>query len=449
MNRTDSPLRSRIAGALAAALGISVLAFLVAAAPAGRAPVFVPAHDPAAAHAASMFTQGRRTFREDTFGDEAFWGGALRLHEGIEGAALGGVGPGVSPKTALAVGLKVDSDALPDSLKDALKAGQVNLDDPATTLALVKLDSVVGVHGAFDGGGKLTAVGIQCALCHSTVDDSFAPGIGRRLDGWANRDLNVGAIVSLSPDLSPVASALGVDVATVKNVLASWGPGKFDAELILDGKARGPNGSSAVLIPPAFGLAGVNLHTWTGWGSVTNWNAFVATLEMHGQGTYLDERLDDAGQFPLAAANGLGHVRSSPDLVTPKLGALEFYQLAIPAPKPPAGSFDAAAAGRGKLVFEGSARCATCHVPPLFTEPGWNMHTPAEIGIDDFQADRAPDHAYRTSPLAGLWSHAKGGYYHDGRFATLRDVVDHYDGTFALGLTEAQKTDLVEYLKSL
>jgi len=246
-----------------------------------------------------------------------------------------------------------------------------------------------------------------------------------------------------------VASALGVDVATVKNVLASWGPGKFDAELILDGKARGPNGSSAVLIPPAFGLAGVNLHTWTGWGSVTNWNAFVATLEMHGQGTYLDERLDDAGQFPLAAANGLGHVRSSPDLVTPKLGALEFYQLAIPAPKPPAGSFDAAAAGRGKLVFEGSARCATCHVPPLFTEPGWNMHTPAEIGIDDFQADRAPDHAYRTSPLAGLWSHAKGGYYHDGRFATLRDVVDHYDGTFALGLTEAQKADLVEYLKSL
>jgi hypothetical protein len=397
-----------------------------------------------------MLDRGRSTFRYDTFGDESYWGGTLRLHEAIEGAANGGVGPGVSPKTALAVGLKVDSDSLPASVKDAIAAGQVNLDDPATTLALLKLDAVVGVKGTFDGSGKLSTVGIRCALCHSTVDDSFAPGIGRRLDGWANRDLNVGAIVSLAPDLSPIASLLGTDVATVRTVLASWGPGKFDAELNLDGKAFRPDGKpAATLIPPAFGLAGVNLHTWTGWGSIPYWNAYVAVLEMHGHGTFFDSRLNDAGKFPIAAANGFGDVRADPDLVTPKLAALHAYQLSLAAPKPATGSFDGGAAARGKLVFEGAGRCATCHVPPLFTEPGWNMHTPEEIGVDDFQASRSPDGRYRTSPLAGLWSHAKGGFYHDGRFATLRDVVDHYDGTFGLGLTEAQKADLVEYLKSL
>lgn len=436
--------------AIGALGGAAVLVTLVAAAPASSPRRAVSAPDAAKTRAAQMLDQGRNTFRYDTFGDESFWGDTLRLHEAIEGAALGGVGPGVSPKTALAVGLKVDSDALPGSLKDALKAGQVNLDDPATTLALLKLDAVVGVRGTFDGSGKLSAVGIRCALCHSTVDDSFAPGIGRRRDGWANRDLNVGAIVSLAPDLSAIASLLGTDVATVRTVLASWGPGKFDAELILDGKAFRPDGKpAATLLPPAFGLAGVNLHTWTGWGSVTHWNALVAVLEMHGHGTFFDPRLNDAAKFPIAAANGFGDVRADPDLVTPKLAALHFYQLALAAPKPPAGSFDAGAAARGKLVFEGAGRCATCHVPPLFTEPGWNMHTPDEIGVDDFQASRSPDGRYRTSPLAGLWSHAKGGFYHDGRFPTLRDVVDHYDGTFSLGLTEAQKADLVEYLKSL
>ena len=453
MTPVSHSLRSRIAGAIAALFGISMLAFLVAAAPAApaaRPAVNVPARDSAAAHARSMLSQGRDTFRYDTFGDESFWGGTLRLHEAIEGAALGGVGPGVSPKTALAVGLKVDSEALPPSVKDALKAGTVNLDDPATTLALLKLDAVVGVRGTFDGSGRLSAVGIRCALCHSTVDDSFAPGIGRRLDGWANRDLNVGAIVSLAPDLSAIASLLGTDIATVRTVLASWGPGKFDAELVLDGKGLRPDGATgAVLIPPAFGLAGVNLHTWTGWGSVPYWNAFVAVLEMHGHGNFHDPRLNDAAKFPIAAANGFGDVRSDPDLVTPKLAALHFYQLALAAPKAPAGSFDAGAAARGKQVFQGAGRCASCHVPPLFTEPGWNAHTPEEIGVDDFQASRSPDGRYRTSPLAGLWSHAKGGFYHDGRFATLRDVVDHYDATFSLGLTEDQKADLVEYLKSL
>ena len=193
----------------------------------------------------------------------------------------------------------------------------------------------------------------------------------------------------------------------------------------------------------------MNLHTWTGWGGVTNWNAFVANLEMHGKGTFFDPRLDDAAQFPLAARNRLGHVTNATDLITPKLAALQFYQLALLAPRPPAASFDAAAAGRGQAVFQGAARCAACHVPPLFTEPGWNMHTAEEIGIDDFQASRGPDKRYRTAPLRGLFAHAKGGFYHDGRFATLDEVVSHYDSAQHLGLSASDKADLVEYLKSL
>jgi cytochrome c2 len=402
------------------------------------------------ANAERMLAEGKQTFRFDTFGDEAFWSDALQLHRAIAGANLGGVGPGVNPKTALAVGLKVDSDALPQALVSQLKHGRVNLDDPATTLALLKLDAVVGVKGTFSSAGNLQAVGITCALCHSTVDDSFAPGIGRRLDGWVNRDLNVGAIVALSPNLKPVTDLLGVDDATVRAVLQSWGPGKFDAELFLDGKAFRPDGkSAATLIPPAFGLAGVNLHTWTGWGSVTHWNAFVANLEMHGQGTFYDPRLNDATKFPIAARAGFGNVHSDPDLITAKLPALQFYQLAIPAPAAPAGSFDSAAAARGQAVFNGPAKCATCHVPPIFTEPGWNMHTPQEIGIDDFQAKRSPDERYRTAPLKGLWTHQKGGFYHDGRFATFRDVVEHYNTFLGTNLTDQQKADLVEYLKSL
>src|SRR6185436_13446107 len=316
------------------------------------------------ANAERMVDEGKQTFRFDTFGDEAFWTDALQLHRAIAGANNGGVGPGVSPATALAVGLKVDTDALPQSLISQLKHGRVNLDDPATTLALLKLNAVVGVKGTFKGDGSLQSVGITCALCHSVVDNSFAPGIGQRLDGWANRDLNVGAITALSPNLKPVADLLGVDEATVRTVLQSWGPGKFDAELFLDGKAFRPDGkSAATLIPPAFGLAGVNLHTWTGWGSVTHWNAFVANLEMHGQGTFYDPRLNDATKFPIAARAGFGNVRSNPDLITAKLPALHFYQLAIPAPKPPKGSFDRNAARRGKELFT-TKQCATCHVPP-------------------------------------------------------------------------------------
>src|SRR5262252_5960956 len=384
-----------------------------------------------------MVNTGRSIFRFDTFGDEDFWGDTLRLHEAIEGTKFGGVGPGLSPKAALAAGLKVDVDALPQSLIEQLKHGQVDLDDPAVTLALLKLNAVVGVEGVGNEDGSLKAVGIQCALCHSTVDDSLAPGIGRRLDGWANRDLNVGAIVALAPNLKPFADLLGLDQDAVRKVFLSWGPGRFDAELAMDGKAFRPDRKTAsVLIPPAFGLAGVNLHTYTGWGSVTYWNAFVANLEMHGRGTFYDPRLDDAARFPVAAANKFGHVATPPDQdrISPKLPALHLYQLSIAAPTPPAGSFDAAAAARGKTLFEGKAQCASCHVPPTFSEPGWNMHTAKEIGIDSFQSDRAPDQRYRTTPLRGLFAHAKGGFYHDGRFATLADVVAHYNATFSLNL---------------
>lgn len=401
-------------------------------------------------HAERMLRDGRNIFRFDTFGSEAFFGDALQLHKAIAGAKNGGVGPGVSPKTALAVGLKVDSQALPPTLAAKIRAGQVDLDDPATTLALLRLDAVVGLTGKFDDAGRIRSIGVQCALCHSTVDDSFAPGIGKRLDGWANRDLNVGLIISLAPNLKPFADLLRVDEATVKKVLTSWGPGRFDAILDKDGKAFRPDGGQAgTLIPPAFGLAGVNLHTWTGFGSVPYWNAYVAATEMHGSGTFFDARLGDPDQYPVSARSGAGNTRGTPDLVTSKLAALHFYQLALPAPLAPASSFDKAAAARGKDVFEGRGQCATCHVPPLFTEPGHNLHTPAEMGVDSFQADRSPTHMYRTAPLAGLWSHQKDGFYHDGRFATLADVVAHYDNNFRLGLSDQEKSDLIEYLKSL
>ena len=446
---------------------IPVLVASLALAPAGSQPNETPSAQSTAASASILDSQardaalrqfdlGRRAFRHDTFGSEAFWGGALQLHRAIAGAANGGVGPGLSPKQALALGLKVDVNVLPAEIQTALRRGKVDLDNPATTLALLKLNAVVGVRGFFDQGGTgLRSVGITCALCHSNVDDSFAPGIGRRRDGWAARDLNVGAVIAFSPSVQPFVDLLSIvdpsiNAPTVRRVLRSWGPGKFDAELLMDGQAFRPDGkSAATLIPPAFGLAGVNLHTWTGWGSVTHWNGFVANLEMQGQGTFYDPRLNDATKFPIAAVAGFGNVRNDPDLVTAKLAPLHFYQLALAAPKPPRGSFDAAAARRGAELFKGKADCARCHVPPLFTEPGWNMHTPDEIGIDSFQADRSPDGRYRTAPLKGLWSHAKGGFYHDGRFPTLAAVVAHYNRTLALGLSAAERQDLAEYLKSL
>jgi hypothetical protein len=418
--------------------------------------------DQISANATSMMEEGRQTFRFDTFGDEAFWGDLLKLHQAIEGASLGGVGPGLTPTAALGLGLKVDLDALPNRLEKDLEKGRVDLNNPATTLSLLKLNAVIGVKGIFQGD-SLKSVGITCAICHSSVDNSLASGIGHRLDGWANRDLNVGAVIALAPDLSSVANLLGVSQDTVRQVLHSWGPGKFDAELFLDGKAFNPqqisnrvvtgtNVPGATLIPPAFGLVGVNLHTWTGWGSVTHWNAFVANLEMHGKGRFFDPRLNNAAQFPIAASHGfadLPHISPDDDLITAKLPALHFYQLGIPAPKPPDGSFDQAAADRGDKLFEGKAGCNNCHVSPIYTEPGWNLHTAADVCIDDFQANRGPDRRYRTSPLKGLWSHQKGGFFHDGRFATLLDVVNHYNTCFTLGLTSLEKNDLVQYLLSL
>jgi hypothetical protein len=432
-----------IAGTSVAAASGSIIAFA-----AGPAPQGVDAEN--MRYAQGLLEQGRKIFRYDTFGSEVFWGDALGLHKAIAGEKNSGVGPGVSPKAALSVGLKVDADALPAALKQQLKAGKVNLDDPATTIALLKLNAVVGITAFTNPDGGVKSMGIQCAFCHSTVDNSLAPGIGRRLDGWANRDLNVGAIVSLSPNLKPFTDLLGVDVETVKKVLASWGPGRFDAELDKDGKALRPDGQQAgTLIPPAFGLAGVNLHTWTGFGSVPYWNAYVAATEMHGAGTFFDARFKDKDQYPVAAKSGAGDTRGTPDNVSSKLAALHFYELAIPAPKAPAGSYDKVAFERGKTIFNGPGKCATCHVPPLFTEPGQNLHTPSEVGVDSFQADRSPTHMYRTAPLAGLWTHQKGGFYHDGRFVTLIDVVNHYDAHLNLNLSGAQKNDLVEYLKGI
>ena len=406
------------------------------------------------ANANRMVEEGKQIFRFDTFGSEDFWGGKLRLHESIAGQKLGGVGEGLSPKAALALGLKVDAEALPAALVAQIKAGQVDLDDPATTLALFKLNSVVGVTGFFGEDGRLRSVGIQCAICHSTVDDSFAPGIGKRLDGWGNRDLNIGAIVATAPNLQPFSDLLGVDVATVKKVLNGWGPGRYDAELNMDGKAMRPDGKiAATIMPSAFGLAGVNEHTWTGgWGTVTYWNAYVANTQMYGKGTFIDSRLNDPKQYPVAAKAGWGRKRDAVDRITAKLPALHFYQLAMPVPKATPGSYDTTAAQRGEMLFNGTAKCSTCHVPPIFTEPGHNLHTAEEIGIDSFQADRGPGRRYVTTPLRALFDMNKihkGGFYHDGRFATLADVVEHYDGHLNLNLSAEQKKDLIEYLKSI
>ena len=421
-------------------------------------------------NAKQLIDEGRQTFRFDTYGDEAFWTNQLHIQQSV--ATL-------SPRVALTLGLKVDSDSLPPSVVEAIKHGRINPDDPAVTLLLLKQNAVLGVVGTFNNN-TLEKVGFTCALCHSTVDNSVAPGIGKRIDGLGNRDLNVGAIIATAPNLQPVVDLLRlapqdtqITAQGVRNVLNSWGPGKFDAELFLDGKAFNPqqvtngvvtgmNVSGATLMPNARGLPGHNLHTWTGgWGTVTYWNAFVAVNELHGIGTFFDERFDDADQFPIAAAAKLGHVSVDPDSdqVTGKLAALHFYQLALPAVQPRPGiDFDPEAAARGDELFSGKANCNSCHHEPLWTEPGWNQHTADELKIDSFEADRAPGHAYQTMNLAGLFVRErglfmfpqdKGRFYHDGRFKTLMDVVNSYNDRFNLGLTEQEKRDLVEYLKSL
>lgn len=363
---------------------------------------------------AAAIARGQAIFRFDTFGNEKYWTDTLRMHEVIQAA--------VTPEAALGVGLKVDADALPDAVKAALLAGEIDLRSPATTVTLLKLGAVVGLEGqvqAINGRDSLMRVGITCALCHSTVDNSVAPGVGKRLDGWANTTLNPGAIVALSPTVSP----------ELKAVLNAWGPGRYDPRISMDGQ------NTPLVLPPAYGLRGVDRETFTGDGPVSYWNAYVAITQMHGQGTFHDERL------------GI-HVTQTPDLVTSKLSDLRAYQLSLNTPAPPAGSFDVVAAARGRAVFAGAGRCATCHTGRLFTDINdGKRHAPAETGMDPRYAARTAEKAYRTTPLRALWQHAP--YFHDGSAATLAEVVDHYDRVRNLHLTTQQKSDLVEYLKSI
>ena len=411
-------------------------------------PVSAEEHAISSKKSKSLVAQGKEIFRFDDFGDKDFWSGLLHIDKAIAGVNNGGFGTGVSPLAALAIGLKVDVDALPAEVRAGITSGAINLNDPATTIALLKLNAVVGVTSNFGQEGTLQSIGITCASCHSTVDNSFAPGIGRRLDAWPNRDLNVGGIISLTDNALPIANLLHVDEPTLRSVLGQWGPGKFSALLFMDGKAFRPDGKVAAnLIPAAFGLKDIDLTTYTGWGPISYWNAFVANLEMHGKGNFSDLRLNDPVKYPIAVENGFYNVTNNPDLVTSKLAALREYQHSIAAPEPPAGSFNTVAAARGKSVFLTKAKCATCHPLPLLADN--ILHTGAEIGIDDFDAMRSPTGKYRTTPLRGLFTRAKGGFFHDGRFATVGNVVDHYDNHFSLNLSEAEKNNLVEYLKSL
>jgi mono/diheme cytochrome c family protein len=357
---------------------------------------------------------GMEIFRFDTFGDEQLWTDTLRMHEVIESS--------ISPVAALGLGLKVDVDALPLSVQEAIQQGQVDLDDPAVTVTLLKLNAVVGVIGkveTVDGRDRLKEVGITCALCHSTVDNSFAAGIGHRLDGWPNLDLDPGQIIAASPAVPEAAKA----------VYRSWGPGFYDPRFNIDGL------STPLVIPPAYGLAGVAKETYTGEGPVSYWNAYVAVTQMGGRGTFSDPVL------------GID-IFHKPDLVTPKLGRLGDYQFSLMKPAPPAGSFNAEAAARGRVVFEGAGKCATCHVGTLYTDINLGkLHDPAETGMDPAYAARTTTKKYRTTPLRALWQHAP--YFHDGSAKTLADVVAHYNTQLGLNLTEGQKLDLVEFLKSL
>ena len=355
---------------------------------------------------------GQRIFRFDTFGDEQFWTDTARMHEVVQKS--------VSPATALSVGLKVDADAIPADVAAAIKAGKVDLNDPATTVTLLKLNAVVGLQGTVttvNGKDSLTRLGITCALCHSTVDDSFSKGIGHRKDGWPNGDLNVGAIIALSPAITPAQKA----------VYNSWGPGKYDPRFNIDGK------NTPLRLPPAYGLAQVRNETYTAEGPISYWNAYVAVTQMHGHGNFSDPRL------------GI-NIRQGPDMVGPKLPALRAYQHSIAAPRPAGGSFDSQAAARGQIVF--NQNCITCHVGVNSTDNNSGvLHQPSEVGQDAGYALRTANKAYRTTPLRALWQHPP--YFHDGGAANLEAVVRHYNDVRRLNLSAAQQRDLVEYLKSI
>jgi cytochrome c5 len=354
--------------------------------------------------AAALIAEGQRVFRFETFGDDQLWTDTLRLNEVVE--------KNVDPTTALKVGLKVDADALPPGILD-----KVDLKSPATTVALLKMNAVVGLQAVVDSNNHVTRLGVTCALCHSTVDNSVMPGIGRRKDGWPNRDLNVGAIIALSPVLS----------ADKKTVYSSWGPGKYDPRYNQDGK------NTPLVLPPAYGLAEVKNETYTAEGPISYWNAYVAVTQMGGQGNFSDPHL------------GID-VKHSPDLVTPKLPALRAYQHSLPAPPPPTGSFDAAIAARGRVVFDRT--CSSCHIGGGGTDNNnGKMHAAAETGVDGAYAARTNNKAYRTTPLRALSQHAP--YFHDGSAATLADVVAHYNRVRSLDLSAEQQRDLVEFLKSI
>jgi hypothetical protein len=347
----------------------------------------------------------QEVFRFETFGNETWWTDTLRMHEVVQAA--------VDPATALAVGFKVDMDAVPLEVLQA-----ADLTDPATTVELIRRNAVVGLKGKIDAKGKLVQLGVTCALCHSSVDDALMPGIGHRMDGWANTDLNPGLIVSLSPYLQ--------DPAT-QAVLTSWGPGMYDPRISIDGI------NDPVVIPPAYGLRDVASETYTGDGVVSYWNAYVAVTQMHGHGDFSDPRIGVSVDW-------------ATDQVTPLLAPLLEYQLSLIVPPPPQGSFDQAGASRGRVVFE-DAGCVSCHSGPLLTDAAEGLHDPGETCMDPTLAQRAATRLYRTTPLRGLWQHAP--YFHDGSAATLADVVEHYDACLVLDITAQQRNDLIEYLKSL
>ncbi|HWJ93423.1 MAG TPA: c-type cytochrome [Telluria sp.] len=368
-----------------------------------------------------LVAKGKKIFRYDTFGDEAKWTGQLRMHEVIASS--------VSPAAALGLGLKVDLDALPPAVREGIRNGSIDLNSPDTTVALLKLDAVVGVVGkveAVQGKNVLRSVGVTCALCHSTVDNAFSAGIGKRLDGWPNRDLNVGAVIALSPALT----------AAQRAVYTSWGKGRYDPRFNIDGK-NGP-----VEIPPAYGLRGIHRITYTGDGKdVTYWNRYVAVTQMGGLGHFADPRI------------GVDITNGDVDLVGPALPALRAYQLSLEAPHPPKGSFDKDAADRGRRLFKGKANCVSCHLGPKFTDANLRLHAPSEV-VSEPEPNGAPSYAsrsatklYRTSPLRGVWQHPP--YFHNGKAATLQEVVEVYNQRQALGLTPAEVADLAEYLKSL
>ena len=412
--------RRRLNFSLLGAVGIATAAIALACQ--DEAKLMTPSAPDPAAHARgplnpALVGLGRRIFRFDTYGNETFWTDSLELHEVIQTS--------VSPNLALQVGLKVDVDALPARVKAALRADTIDLDDPATTVALLKLGAVLGVVGQVDANDSLTRVGLSCAFCHSTVDNSFAPGIGRRLDGWPNRDLDVGAIVTLStsPLLTPAQ----------RRVYRSWGPGMYDPRFNLDGQ------NLPVVIPPAFGLRHVKREIYTGDGVVSYWNAYVAITQMHGHGRFVDPRIDVT-------------VNNPPDLVSSKLRALRAYQFSLKTPEPLASEFDPAAARRGRAVFNGVAKCQKCHTGSAYTDVNaGKLHSAAEVGQDPAYAQRSATERYRTTPLRGLWHppQLQGPYFHDGNAATLDAVVDHYVERFGFTLTARQRTDLLEFLKTL